>query len=492
MGVCGALIVFEKDRLHSIIFKRSDRSIQMPDYTTYLSPFTWRYGSPEMRSLWSEVHKRRLWRTVWVALAEVQAEFGLVRPEQVQDLKEHAGAVDMERALQIEAEIHHDLMAELKTFAEQCSLGSGILHLGATSMDIEDNADALRIRQALDLVLERLEQLLNVFCEKIETWADTPLMAFTHLQPAEPSTLGYRLALYAQDLYEDWGELRRARSELRGKGFKGAVGTSAAYAELLGVKCLPEFEQRLSHRLGLPFYPVASQTYPRKQDYRVVSLLAGLGGSLYKFAFDLRLLQSPPLGELSEPFGRKQVGSSAMPFKRNPIQAEKIDSLARQLAGLPRLAWDNAAHSLLERTLDDSANRRTLLPEAFLITDELLLVTLRLLRGLQVNEASLRRNLERYGPFAATERVLMALGKAGADRQEMHERLRSLAMQSWEAVERSEPNPLRSLVAGDEQFQRFMPENELLALMEAGSHLGDSPERARALAREIRQAIHRG
>ena len=199
-----------------------------------------------------------------------------------------------------------------------------------------------------------------------------PLIALTHLQPAEPSTLGYRLASYAQDLLEDWHMLRERRQSLRGKGFKGAVGTGASYAELIGAENLAGFEQRLSEQLGLPFYPVATQVYPRKQDYRVLSALAGLGGSLYKFAFDLRILQSPSLGELSEPFGKKQVGSSAMPFKRNPISAEKIDSLARSLAQMPRVAWDNAAHSLLERTLDDSANRRSLLPEAFLITDELL------------------------------------------------------------------------------------------------------------------------
>jgi adenylosuccinate lyase len=461
----------------------------MTDYETYLSPFSWRYGSQEMRRLWSEAHKRRLWRAVWVALAEVQAEYGLVHPEQVQDLRLHAGAVDVPRALQIEAEIQHDLMAELKTFAGQCQVGGGILHLGATSTDIEDNADALRCRQALDLILERLRDLLGSFVEKIEAWADLPLMAFTHLQPAEPSTLGYRLAQYAQDLLADWQELRRARADLRGKGFKGAVGTSAAYAELVGVEDLAEFETRLSTRLGLPFYPVTTQTYPRKQDYRLVSALAGLGGSLYKFAFDLRLLQSPPLGEWSEPFGKKQVGSSAMPFKRNPIQAEKINSLARLLAGMPRLAWDNAAHSLLERTLDDSANRRALLPESFLCADELLLVGLRLVQGLQVNPAAVERNLSVYGPFAATERVLMALGKAGADRQEMHERLRGHALAAWEAVGHGEPNPLERRLAADPEILRFLPEGELGSLMQAGGHLGDAPGRARLLAAEIRLAL---
>jgi adenylosuccinate lyase len=456
------------------------------DYDTYLSPFTWRYGSVEMRRVWSEINKRRLWRKLWVALAETQAEFGLVKSEQVADLRQHAEDIDMGRALEIEAEIQHDLMAELKTFAEQAPLGGAILHLGATSMDIEDNADVLRMRQALDLVLIQLDKLLLRFAEQVEKWADLPLIAFTHLQPAEPSTLGYRLAQYVQDLLMDREELVRARKGLRGKGFKGAVGTSASYAELLGVERLAQFEDGLSKHLDLGFFRVATQVYPRKQDYLVMCALAGLGGSLYKFAFDLRILQSPPVGELSEPFGQKQVGSSAMPFKRNPINAEKIDSLARLLAQLPRLAWDNAAHSLLERTLDDSANRRTLLPEAFLIADELVRTTFRLIDGLQVNEAALEHNLAIYGPFAATERVLMALGKAGADRQEMHERLREHALSAWKAVQAGLPNPLRENLVGDPEIARYLVKEEVTDLMEAGAHLGDAVMRAHSLAVQVR------
>lgn len=461
----------------------------MTDYETYLSPLTWRYASTEMRSLWSEVQKRRIWREIWVALAEVQSSFNLVRPEQVADLSARVLDVDVARALEIEAEIHHDLMAELKVFAEQCPLSGGILHLGATSTDIEDNADALRVRKSLDLTIRSLSQLLEIFSVLIDQWASTPLMAFTHLQPAEPSTLGYRLAQYAQDLFIDWENLRRVRAHVRGKGFKGAVGTGASYAELVGEDNLEEFETRMSAQLGLPFYSVTTQTYPRKQDYQVVSALAGLGGSLYKFAFDLRLLQSPPIGELAESFKTKQVGSSAMPFKRNPINAEKINSLARALAQFPRMAWDNAAHSLLERTLDDSANRRFLLPEAFLITDELLTVTTKIVMGLQVDEAALVRNLEIYGPFAATERVLMALAKAGADRQEIHERLREYALTAWEALRAGHANPLVVLVCQDEVFLRYMDGEVLQELMDASCHIGDAPRRAKELAETIRQAI---
>jgi len=442
-----------------------------------------------MRRLWSEKHKRLLWREIWLALAETQAEFGLVRIDQVEDLRAHQDEIDIPHALEIEAEIQHDLMAELKVYAEQCPVGGGILHLGATSMDIEDNADALRVRQSLDFILESLRELIVLFIDQIERWADTPLMAFTHLQPAEPSTLGYRLAQYAQDLFMDWEELRNVRSLTRGKGFKGAVGNAAAYAELVGVERLADFEARLSSRLDLPFYSLTTQVYPRKQDYRVISALAGLGGSLYRFAFDLRILQSPPIGELSEPFGDKQVGSSAMPFKRNPINAEKIDSLARYLAQMPRLAWDNAAHSLLERTLDDSANRRTMLPESFLITDELLRVAKRILRGLQVNQAALAKNLSIYGPFAATERVLMALTRAGADRQSMHERLRQHALKAWDAVQEGQPNPLKESISTDAVFLSYLSEPEIGDLMDASGHLGDAPERARRFAMTLREEL---
>lgn len=338
----------------------------MNDYTHYLSPYSWRYGSAEMRAIWSEVNKRRTWRKIWVVLARVQSEFGLVTPQQIDDLQAHVDNVDMKRALEIEAEIKHDVMAEIKTYAEQCKVGGGIIHLGATSMDISDNAEALRIRESLGLVLDRLQQLLILFVDKVEAYAELPVMAHTHIQPAEPTTLGYRFAQYAQDILSDWQDIQRVFKNVRGKGFKGAVGTGASYGELLGVENIDRFETLISEHLALPFYPVATQTYPRKQEYQIISALAGLGGSLYKFAFDLRILQSPPFGELSESFGKKQVGSSAMPFKRNPISAEKIDSIGRALAQMPRLAWDNAAHSLLERTLDDSANRRTMLPETFL------------------------------------------------------------------------------------------------------------------------------
>ncbi len=458
----------------------------MSEYEQYRSPYSWRYASAEMRRLWSEVEKRLLWRRIWLALAEVQAEYGLVSAEQLDDLRRRVRDVDIQRALEVEAEIHHDLMAELKVYAGQCPIGGGVLHLGATSADIEDNADALRLKASFGLILASLKDLLLLFSERIEETAGLATLGFTHLQPAEPTTLGYRLAFYAQDLLEDYRTLSALSANLRGKGFKGAVGSGASYAELIGAANLDEFEAKLSRRLGLEFFPVTGQTYPRKQEYNLLCALAGLGASLHKFAFDLRLLQSPPLGEWSEPFAAGQVGSSAMPFKRNPISAEKIDSLARALAVLPQVAWANAAHSLLERTLDDSANRRALLPEAFLIADELLITARRILRGLQIDRDAVRRNLQTYAPFACSERILMALARAGADRQAMHERLRGHAMRAWQAVRSGQPNPLIEAVKADETIRGYLSAEEIDRLAEVENYLGLARERALGLAALIR------
>ena len=459
----------------------------MYSYEDYLSPYTWRYGSQEMRKVWSEINKRRLWRAIWVTLAEVQAEFGLVSAEQVADLKSQVAQVDIKRSLEIEEQIHHDLMAELKSFAESAPTGGGIIHLGATSADIEDNADVLRMRQAFDIVLEKLVKLILSLTELVEQWAEYPLMGYTHLQPAEPTTLGYRLAFYAQDLFYDWDELRRSRRGLRGKGFKGAVGSGASYGELIGIANLAEFETRLAMKLNLPFFPVTTQVYPRKQDYRVLSSLAGLAGSLHKLAFDLRILQSPAFGELSEPFGGQQVGSSAMPFKRNPINAEKIDSLARSLAQLPRQAWDNAANSLLERTLDDSANRRSILAEGFLVADELLETSLRVVEGLVVDEAAIQRNMAKFGHIIGSERVLMALAKSGADRQLMHERLRELAVQAKGEEEQGEAVVFAQLVTSDAVFLQYLSADQLADLLDTSRYVGDAPARALEFAKIVRE-----
>ena len=456
----------------------------------YVSPLAWRYGSDAMRQLWSETHKRRLLRRVWLALADAQHAAGLVSKEQLVDLQAHVDDIDIERAFEIEDALKHDLMAELQIYAEQCAVGGGVLHLGATSTDILDNAAALRLRAGLDLLLRTLRKILAVLAGQIARWADTPTLGFTHLQPAEPTTVGYRLSQYGQDLLTDHVEIARVRSEIKGKGMKGAVGTSASFTALLADTgwIASMLESHVMHSLGLEAFPITTQTYSRKQEWRVLNALAGLGATLYKFAFDLRLLQSPVIGEWAEPFADKQVGSSAMPFKRNPISAEKIDSLARYLAGMPRTAWDNAAHSLLERTLDDSANQRLLLPEAFLIADELLNTALRLIEGLRVDETATARNLAEYGIFAATEPLLMALARAGADRQVMHARLREHALQAWSAIGNGQPNPLLELLCADVQLRAHLSADEIRTHLNYEGYVGDGPDRARELAQTMREA----
>jgi adenylosuccinate lyase len=462
--------------------------VAMPSHDQFLSPFSWRYGSQEMRAIWSESNKRLLWRRIWLELAHAQQTAGLVTAEQVADLEAHVTRVDIARSEEIEAEIQHDLMAEVKAFAEQCSIGGGIIHLGATSADIEDNADVIRLRDSLDLIQVKLCEVLQILADKIDNFADHVVMGFTHIQPAEPITIGYRLALYAQDLLDDYRMLQHTKSHLRGKGMKGAVGTSASYADLLvGTSLTPvQLEARVMKAFGLTAYPIASQTYPRKQDWQVLTALSGLAGSLYKFAFDLRLLQSPLIGEWGEPFGKQQVGSSAMPFKRNPIQSEKLNSLGRLVSSLTQVAWDNASHSLLERTLDDSANRREILPVAFLAVDEMLTVARRIITGLRIDEEASAQNLERFGVFSAVERVLMAAVKAGADRQQIHHLLREHSLSAWTALAQGFPNPLLQQLVDSQELAAYLPPDRVRQLLDATAYVGDAPQRARDFAQAIR------
>jgi adenylosuccinate lyase len=461
----------------------------MGEHSTYQSPFSWRYGSPEMRKIWSLEHTRILWRRIWVVLAESQVPFGLLTEEQAAQLRDKQNHLDLERSLELESHLKHDLMAELQVFAAQCPEAGGVLHLGATSMDIKDNSLVLQQKEALELILSALSGLLSELAALISEHAELPVMGFTHLQPAEPTTLGYRLAQHGQDLLDCYQDLSLFSDQIKGKGFTGAVGTSASFAALLGEKNLVDFQKSISEKLDLEFFPVVSQTYPRLQDYRLLTRLTGLGAVLYKFAFDLRFLQSPAVGEIAEPFGTGQVGSSAMPFKQNPIGAEKINSLGRYLAQLPRIAWDNAAHNLLERTLDDSANRRLILPQGFLCLDEMLGSMREIVSGLQIHLEIIQSNLADYGPFAATEKLLMALVKVGADRQVMHENIREQTLKAWDAVRSGKVNPLIDLLAEDSSLRSYLDENQIRTALKGENYLGDASQRARVLAERIRKTL---
>jgi len=326
---------------------------------------------------------------------------------------------------------------------------------------------------------------------KMEAYKDTPCMAFTHIQPAEPTTIGYRFAQTAQDLIDDIKDLEEERDRVRGKGMKGAVGTAASYKELLkGTNLSPiEMEKRVMDTLGIPAFSAATQVYTRKQDLRIINALSSLCCTLYKFFIDFRLLQSPTIGEWSEPFGKKQVGSSAMPFKRNPINSEKIDSLSRFVSSQANTAWQNSAQTLLERTLDDSANRRIILPESFLATDEILKTAKKVVSQMSIHMTAVKRNMRDYGIFAATEKLLMELGKNGANRQDMHEVIRENSLASWQEVQEGKPNTLATRLSTDKRVLAYLSAETVRTLLVADDYVGDAPERTVMVINEAKAIL---
>lgn len=455
------------------------------DFTNYTSPFSWRYGSVPMRQIFSEEHKYKLWRKVWVELARAQNKLGLVSKEELEDLQKHQDEIDIERIWEIEKDTRHDVVAAIKEFAEIAKIGGGKIHLGATSMDITDNAETIRISQALSLVEKQLTTLIKIFGKKIATYFDFVCMGYTHLQPAEPTTLGYRFAIYAQDLLMDLELLQFIRKNLKSKGFKGAVGTSASYVSLLDLDKVEQMEQRIMEELGVNPAEITNQTAPRKVEVWLGNLLSSIAQSLNKFAFDVRIMQSPMIGEWQEPFGKSQVGSSAMPFKKNPVVAEKICSLSRLVINLSRTAWDNASHMLLERTLDDSANRRIVIPEMFLATEEMLISATNIISDLTINNKQVTKNLTIYWPFSASEGVIIQAVKKGADRQKMHEELRQISMKAWEAIQEGRINPMEDLLSENAFIGQYLKPIEIIEILDAKNHIGNAAKKSLTIAEKI-------
>lgn len=457
------------------------------DVPGYISPFSRRYGSAEMRRIFSEENKYRLWRKIWVELARAQNDAGLISTEELDDLEKHEKDLDISRILEIEEGTKHDVVAAIAEFAQKATIGGGKIHLGATSMDIVDNADMMRMKEGLVIIEKRVHELLKLFSEKIETYASLACIGYTHLQPAEPTTVGYRLAFYAQDLFIDLKLLKSVKPILKGKGFKGAVGTAASYALLLkGTGVTPEkLEEDIGKRLGITAFSITSQVYPRKVDYLLLTLLSSIASSVAKFAEDLRILQSPSIGEWFEQFGQKQVGSSAMPFKKNPVTSEKICSLARFIAVLPHVAWENAVLSHLERTLDDSANKRLIVAESFIALDEILLNAQKIVSGLVINKDRIAYNLSLYAPFAATEAIMIEAVKNGADRQKIHELLRVLSMSAWQIVQKGQQNPLPELLVQNRTLKQYISKDKLHELLDVSRDVGDAPQRAHAFVKSL-------
>lgn len=439
-----------------------------------------------MRQIFSEENKFKVWRKIWVELAKVQQKAGLVSKSELADLKKNQDKFDIEQILEIEKETHHDVVAAIKEFSTRAKVGGGKIHLGATSMDIVDNTDVLRMKEGLDLIEIKLINTIKIFAKKVEENASLVCMGYTHLQPAEPTTVGYRLAFYLQDLLTDLELLKFVKNTIKAKGLKGAVGTRASYKAILSKSNMTaeQLDNQVSKSLGIESDLISSQTYSRKYDFLVVCVLQSISSTLAKFAGDLRVLQSPGFGEVAEPFGKNQVGSSAMPFKKNPMNSEKICSLARYVTTLPQVLLENATHSYLERTLDDSANKRVIVPEAFLAVDEILQTAEKIIEGLVINKPRIDFNLKQYAPFAATESILIEVVQNGANRQEIHELLREISMKAWEDVQKGEQNPMENLLKTDKNLAKSVSSKRIEELLDVKNYIGDAPYRARQLTKK--------
>ncbi len=410
---------------------------------TYETPLNSRYASPEMQYIFSPDRKFTTWRKLWVALAESEMELGLpITREQVDELKAHVDDIDYDAARRHEERVRHDVMAHVHAYGDVCPNARGIIHLGATSCYVTDNADILMLRDALKLVREKVVEVLRRLRRFAWEYKGMPTLGYTHLQPAQLTTVGKRACLWMQDLTMDLEEIDFALKSLKLLGNRGATGTQVSFMELFdgdGLK-VDELEKKIAHKMGMDaVFAVSGQTYPRKLDSRVLDALAGVAQSAYKFAQDLRLLQS--FREVEEPFEKNQIGSSAMAYKRNPMRSERICALSRHVMALTQDAFNTAATQWFERTLDDSANRRLSLPEAFLATDAVLELYANIASGMVVYPKMIARRVNENLPFMATEDIMMEAVRLGCDRQIIHERLR---VHSQEAATRMKRDGLES------------------------------------------------
>lgn len=448
------------------------------------NPLHERYASAEMAALFTASHRYGLWRKLWVALAESQRELGMpISEAQITALHAAASTIDFARVAELERQTRHDVVAHLRHFAELAGEAGGILHLGATSAFLTDNADAWIARDALTLLERRLAATLHHLAAFARRHRSLPTLAYTHFQPAQLTTMGKRACLWAQDFLEDLVEVRARRARLRCRGVKGTTGTQASFLTLFGGDSakVAELDRRLAERLGFPgSFAVTGQTYPRKQDSQVLATLSGIAESCHKLGTDLRLLQG--VGELAEPFDRDQVGSSAMAYKRNPVRAERMCGLARRVMTDSLNGPLNAATQWLERSLDDSANRRLVLTDAFLATDAILNLAAHIAEGLTVRAAAITARVERELPFMATETLLMEAALRGGDRQVLHERIRQYSLEAQQEVEVGGANPLVDRIVGDPDFR--LTREEVRSWLDPQAFTGRSAEQVDAFLSE--------
>jgi adenylosuccinate lyase len=448
----------------------------MADYQTYENPLGPRYASREMLYNFSAEKKFRTWRRLWVALAEAEQELGLpITEAQLGELRTHQDQVNYEVAEARERQIRHDVMAHIYAYGQQCPTARGIIHLGATSAYVTDNTDLIQMRDGLLLLRAKLLQLIADLADFASRYKDVVTLGFTHFQPAQLTTVGKRACLWLQDLAMDYEALEHCRARMKFRGVKGTTGTQASFLELFAGDHtkVKQLDNLVTERMGFQeAFPITGQTYPRKLDSHVVHVLSEIAASAHKFSADLRLLQS--MGEMEEPFEPEQVGSSAMAYKRNPMRCERMAGLARYVMTTALNAPLTEATQWFERTLDDSSNRRLLIPEAFLATDAVLRLYLNVVRGLVVYPGVIARRIQQELPFMATEALLMAGVKAGGDRQLLHERIRVHSMAAIQAVKDGQPNDLMARVADDPAFAAV--KGDLLTLLAPVRFAGRAPQ----------------
>lgn len=459
---------------------------------TYQNPLTGRYASAEMSRIFSPAFKFPTWRRLWLALAEAERELGLPIPaEAIEALRAHLDDVDLGRAAELEKRFRHDVMAHVHLFGEAAPAARGVIHLGATSAYVTDNTELLQHREALVIVRRRLVSSIAALAAFARRWKDLPTLGYTHFQPAQPTTVGKRATLWIQDLLLDLEEVEHRLATVRFRGVRGTTGTEASFLELFGGdhEKVRELNRRIAEKMGFDqLYAVTGQTYPRKSDYAYLSTLAGIAASASKLAYDLRLLAH--LREVEEPFEEEQIGSSAMAYKRNPMRSERIDALARHVITLTIDPAFTAATQWLERTLDDSANRRIAIPEAYLTTDALLLLVHNVVGGLIVRPAVVRRHLEEELPFMATEPVLMQAVKRGGDRQALHERIRRHSVAAAERLKEGGTNDLAERIAADADF--LLSREEVQAALDPMRHVGRAPQQVEEfLAEQVEPVLAR-
>ncbi len=455
------------------------------------NPLVSRYASRQMVELWQPHRKHSTWRRLWLALAEAQAELGLtaadgvtprIAPEQLAELRDHLDDIDFIRAGAYESRLRHDVMAHIHTLGEAAPLSRDIVHLGATSCFVTDNADLILMREGLNLVRDRLVGVIDALARFAERWKDLPTLGYTHFQPAQLTTVGKRATLWCYDFVLDLEEIERRIAGLKFRGAKGTTGTQASFLELFrgDHDRVQRLDALIAEKLGFATtYAVTGQTYTRKVDTQILAALAGVAESAHKCATDLRLLAHER--EIDEPFEAEQVGSSAMAYKRNPMRCERICSLARVVLGVPAVAAQTAANQWLERTLDDSAARRLYIPQAFLGTDAVLSLMLNVAAGLHVNEAVVVRNAVDTLPFMATENLLMAAVARGGDRQELHERIRRHSHAATAQLKRGETNPLVELLQADPAFAGI----DFTAELRPERYVGRAPQQVEEFLSEV-------